>query len=64
VVIRTIRRNDGKGSENIRQGKNTAVRKKHCCGKKHCCDLNVRVAGCAPQCYAVCPYGFDDGLVE
>jgi hypothetical protein len=27
-------------------------------------DLDVRVAGCAPQCYAVCPYGFDDGLVE
>jgi hypothetical protein len=25
VVIRIIRRNDGKGSENIRQGKNTAV---------------------------------------
>jgi hypothetical protein len=24
-VIRIIRRNDGKGSENIRQGKNTAV---------------------------------------
>jgi hypothetical protein len=25
VVIRTIRRNDGRGSENNRQGKNTAV---------------------------------------
>jgi hypothetical protein len=25
VVIRTIRRNDGKGSENVRQGKNNAV---------------------------------------
>jgi hypothetical protein len=25
VVIRSIRRNDGRGSENIRKGKNTAV---------------------------------------
>jgi len=27
-------------------------------------DFYVRVAGCAPQCYAIRPYGFDDDLVE